>query len=133
MIDPVTNNAKATTFSNLEKVAVDLLVKKDYGLINFHIALANYEILAVHLLKSGEWIYGLYSGWQYQGYLYLGTTLTIEQQFSCVTDFLPKDFEKLSEFERIYKHRIDYYISSPDAFFILTEEQTKRKFLKKKT
>ncbi|KFC19345.1 hypothetical protein [Chryseobacterium sp. FH1] len=131
-MDPIKNNALGTTFSGTKKIPVTLLASKDYGFINFHIALADYEIVGAHLLKSDEWIYGLYFGANYYGYLYLGEKLTLEQQMNCIRDYLPKDRNELTNFKVLYNKRIDYYESTADSFVIAGEINNRKVIVKSK-
>lgn len=127
MNDPVKNNVCAQEFSpeNIVKVPAMLSMTKEHGFLHFNLAFANFEILAAHLLKSDQWIYGIYHGPNYYGYIYYGDSLTLEQQLSCVRDFLPQDRNKLSELEKQFKGRIVYYKSTTDAFAILGEYEGK--------
>lgn len=134
MNDPVKNNACAQEFApeNIQKVPAMLCMTKGQGFLHFNIALANFDVLAAHLLKSDQWIYGLYYGPRYFGYVYHGDKLTLEQQMSCVRDFLPADRNELLQLVKQYSGRIDYHLSETDAFTIIGEYEGKKVIQKPK-
>lgn len=134
MNDQVKNNAILTTFApeTVQKVPVLLHVKEDFGPMYFHVAFANMEILCAHLLKSDEWIYGIYYGVHYYGYLYFGEKLSRDLQLACVKDFLPESRDVLSAFVERWNGKVNYHFSAPDAFRYLGEYQDKKIYQKPK-
>jgi len=127
-MDPVKQNAALTDFSaeNLVKVPAEISFKKGLGFMQFNPAFVNFEILAAHLLKSDEWIYGIYYGANFYGFIYPGEKLSLELQFDCVRDYLPTDKNNLSEYQKRYSGKIEYHHSEPDSYAIIGELKGKK-------
>ncbi len=123
MLDPVTNNARLTDFSSetLVKVPAEILFKKGLGMMQFNPAFVNFEVLAAHLLKSDEWLYGIYYGATYYGYLYQGEKLSLELQFDCVKNYLPTDRNDLPFMISQYAGKIEYHHSNAESYAVIGE------------
>lgn len=126
MNDPVKNNANTSQFSpsSFQKVPAMICTNRT-GFLNFNLGFADFEILAAHLLKSDEWIYGIYYGDHYYGYVYHGENLNLEKQFACVRDFLPQSRSLLNDLVKKWDGKVEYHKSAPDAFAIIGEYEGK--------
>ena len=122
------NNATLTDFSkeSLVKVPAEILFKKGLGMMQFNPAFVNFEILAAHLLKSDEWLYGIYYGATFYGFLYMGENLTQELQFDCVKNYLPLDRNELAEYQKIFGGKIEYHFSAPESYAVIGELSGKK-------
>lgn len=134
MEDIVKRSAVTQEFSprNIQKVPALLSMTPGQGFLHFNIAFANFDVLAAHLLRSDEWIYGIYHGPKYFGYLYYGETLSLDLQFGTVRDFLPANRNDLPKMVQQYAGRIDYHLSETDAFTIIGEYEGKKVIQKPK-
>lgn len=123
MTDPVKQNAIHTDFSaeKIVKVPAEISFKKGLGFMQFNPAFVNLEILAAHLLKSDEWIYGIYYGANFHGFIYPGEKLSQELQFSSVQKYLPIDKNDLPDYQKKYFRKIEYHNSEPDSYAIIGE------------
>ena len=108
--------------------------KSNKDFLFFHQAFSGLEIIAIHLLKKDEWIYGLYSGCTRVGFFYDGSTLSIDQQIKCLNEYIPQDANELHLFVRRFCGKIDYHKCTNDAYKIIGEldeheiiQQIKRK------
>lgn len=128
MNDPIKNNELMTTFSpkNVRKVNADIHFKKNNGdQFFFHMAFEAHEIIAAHLLKKDDWVYGIYLGNRKVGFLYPGELLTIEQQNKCFANYFPQDVNNLPEKIQIYEKDIEYHRCCNDAYCIIGEHNGK--------
>lgn len=124
MNDPIKNNELMTTFSpkNVRKVNADIHFKKSNGdMFFFHMAFEGYEIIAAHLLKKDDWVFGIYLGSRKVGFLYPGDSLSIEQQNKCFANYFPQDVNNLPEKVKIYDQEIAYHECTNDNYCIIGE------------
>lgn len=127
-MDPIKNNELGTTFapSNIRRVNADILFKKSNGdFLFYHMAFEGHEIIAAHLKRKDDWVYGIYLGATKVGFLYPGHKLTVEQRLKCFTDYFPADRNNLPEKIKVYAGEINYHTCENDAYCIIGEHNEK--------
>lgn len=134
MNDPLKRTLQHQEFSgeNIKKVPAFLHFQEDFGPMFFHLAFVNLEIIAAHLLKSNEWIYGIYEGQNYKGYLYFGENLKLDLQTACIKDFLPLNRNNLQEFVNRWNNKVEYHNSAADSFRYIGEIDSRKVYQKPK-
>ncbi|MBG0515333.1 hypothetical protein HZP84_03925 [Elizabethkingia anophelis] len=113
---------------NLEKIPVSVL-GSDNGYLYFNMAFQGLDILAGHLLKSGEWLFGIYFGGRLVGYLYEGVNMGYGDQVQMYLQIFPKNKNDLPEYEKRFEEKVDYHFSSPESFKIIGTLQNSREVI----
>ena len=133
--DPIKNNELMHTFApkNVRKVNADIHFKKSNGdFLFYHLAFEGHEIVAVHLLKKDEWVYGIYLGSRKTGFIYPGDVLTTAQQIRAFTNYFPDDKNNLPEKLKVYAGELEYHHCQNDAYCIIGEHHQKKIITKTK-
>ena len=121
-----------TEFSpeNITKVPALIHFKKAGSFMFFNVLFEGLDVLAVHLLKTDEWFFGIYHGATYNGYLHFGKIPQEEHSKIC-DELLPKDHNALQQYVDINHGRVEYHTSAPDAWRFIGELESKKVIQKK--
>lgn len=103
---------------NTIRVPAEILFRKNRGPLFFSTILQGIDVLAVKLLKSGEWMYGLYNGAAYCGYLHFGS-VPLEAHPEILSDIMPRDYNDLQNYVNRLAERAQYYTGSTDTWYYI--------------
>lgn len=106
----------------MKTVTVQIKLQES-GLPHFYCkSLRNCSVLAIHLIKSGEWIYPIYRvdlNERLSGYVYEGTKLTLAQITTVLSQFAPPTLYDLKEYASKYATRVKYFKVKQDQMQII--------------
>lgn len=102
--------------------------------VSYSKAFQNSDVLAMKLIKSGEWIYPIYrtdKEERLSGYIYEGTKLSFQQITEVLELFAPPYLKDFLAYKLRYKNKIDYFKTKIEHFQVVGEYSDREIIVKK--
>lgn len=115
---------------NTTRVPAEIHFRKGGGPLFFSVFFQGLDVLGVELLKSGEWLYGIYNGAAYCGYMHFGD-LPSAAHPDILADVMPKDYNHVQNYVNRLHGKVRYYAGGMDKWFYIGELD-KRKIIQRK-